>query len=219
MTDFFSGSKPDLISMKSMNDLVDIVVEGGNASGIVKQGSDNINNLEQFIKNSSKPSPFDLKSIYQNYIKPNLLPLIIIVVFIGFFLFRYYSVKEEKFNPAEPVDTQINRNSYVDINLPVLYEVEQINKLSEEEMINKMKKKSKQFESSPPQINSCQIAGDSGDEREEVIYGSNSWLNQQDGIPNPFFGNDYVTTTGDAINYASEKNKKSLDLAANMIFN
>jgi len=27
MTDFFSGSKPDLISMKSMNDLVDIVVE------------------------------------------------------------------------------------------------------------------------------------------------------------------------------------------------
>ncbi len=219
MTDFFSGSKPDLISMKSMNDLVDIVVEGGNASGIVKQGSDNINNLEQFIKNSSKPSPFDLKSIYQNYIKPNLLPLIIIIVFIGFFLFRYYSVKEEKFNPAEPVDTQVNRNSYVDINLPVLYDVEQINKLSEEEMIKKMKKKSKQFESSPPQINSCEIAGNSGDEREEVIYGSNSWLNQQDGIPNPFFGNDYVTTTGDAINFASEKNKKSLDLAANMIFN
>jgi hypothetical protein len=219
MTDFFSGSKPDLISMKSMNDLVDIVVEGGNASGIVKQGSDNINNLEQFIKNSSKPSPFDLKSIYQNYIKPNLLPIIIIIVFIAFFLFRYYSVKEEKFNPGEPVDTQVNRNSYVDINLPVLYDVEQINKLSEEEMIKKMKKKSKQFESSPPQINSCDIAGNSGDEREEVIYGSNSWLNQQDGIPNPFFGNDYVTTTGDAINFASEKNKKSLDLAANMIFN
>ena len=219
MTDFFSNSKPDLISMKSMNDLVDIVVEGGNASGIVKQGSDNINNLEQFIKNSSKPSPFDLKSIYQNYIKPNLLPIIIIIVFIGFFLFRYYAVKEEKFNPAEPVDTQVNRNSYVDINLPVLYDVEQINKLSEEEMIKKMKKKSKPFESSPPQISSCQIVGDSGDEREEVRYGSNSWLNQQDGIPNPFFGNDYVTTTGDAINFASEKNKSSLDLAANMIFN
>jgi hypothetical protein len=75
------------------------------------------------------------------------------------------------------------------------------------------------IEMSPPEIKSCEIAGDSGDEREEVIYGSNSWLNQQDGIPNPFFGNDYVTTTGDAINFASEKNKKSLDLAANMIFN
>ena len=219
MTDFFSGSKPDLISMKSMNDLVDIVVEGGNASGIVKQNSDNINNLEQFIKNSSKPSPFDLKSIYQNYIKPNLLPIIIIIIFIAFFLFRYYSVKEEKFNPAQPIDEQVNRNSYVDVNLPVLYDVEQINKLSEEEMINKMKKKSKQFESSPPQINSCDIAGNSGDEREEVIYGSNSWLNEQDGYPNAFFGNDYVSTTGDAINYASDKNKKSLDLAANMIFN
>ncbi len=219
MTDFFSGSKPDLISMKSMNDLVDIVVEGGNASGIVKQGSDNINNLEQFIKNSSKPSPFDLKSIYQNYIKPNLLPIIIIIVFIAFFLFRYYSVKEEKFNPGEPVDTQVNRNSYVDVNLPVLYDVEQINKLSEEELINKMKKKSKPFEKSPPHINSCEINGDSGDEREEVIYGSNSWLNQQDGYPNAFFGNDYVSTTGDAINFSSEKNKKSLDLAANMIFN
>ena len=219
MTDFFSGSKPDLISMKSMNDLVDIVVEGGNATGIVKQGSDNINNLEQFIKNSTKPSPFDLKSIYQNYIKPNLLPIIIIIVFVTFFLFRYYSVKEEKFNPAEPVDTQVNRNSYVDINLPVLYDVEQINKLSEEEMIKKMKKKSKPFEMSPPELKSCEITGNSGDEREEVIYGSNSWLNQQDGIPNPFFGNDYVTTTGDAINFASEKNKSSLDLAANMIFN
>jgi hypothetical protein len=219
MTDFFSGSKPDLISMKSMNDLVDIVVEGGNASGIVKQNSDNINNLEQFIKNSSKPSPFDLKSIYNNYIKPNLLPIIIIIVFIAFFLFRYYSVKEEKFNPAQPIDEQVNRNSYVDVNLPVLYDVEQINKLSEEELIKKMKKKSKPFEMSPPQIKSCEIEGNSGDEREEVIYGSNSWLNEQDGYPNAFFGNDYVSTTSDTINYASEKNKKSLDLAANMIFN
>lgn len=219
MTDFFSGSKPDLISMKSMNDLVDIVVEGGNGSGIIKQGSDNMNNLEQFIKNSSKPSPFDLKSIYNNYIKPNLLPIIIIIVFVVFFIFRYYSVKEEKFNPAQPVDEQVNRNSYVDVNLPVLYDVEQINKLSEEELIKKMKKKSKPFENSPLNAKSCQITGDSGDNREEVIYGSNSWLNQQDGFPNAFFGNDFVSTTGDAINFASEKNKSSLDLAANMIFN
>ena len=207
MADFFSGSKPDLISMKSMNDLVDIVFEGGAAE-----------NVQNAITTLTKPTSFDIKNIYAEYIKPNILAIVIIVIFGLCILFRYFSLKDEKFNPAQPIDTQTNRNNYVsgiDVNIPVLYDLEEINKLTDEEILKKMKKKSKQFEKSP-NINSCD--GRPGEEREEVIYGSNAWSGQYDGELNPMFGNDYVTTTSMAVDFNNERNKTSLNSAANMIF-
>ena len=207
MADFFSGSKPDLISMKSMNDLVDIVFEGGAAE-----------NVQNAITTLTKPTSFDIKNIYAEYIKPNILAIVIIVIFGLCILFRYFSLKDEKFNPAQPIDTQTNRNNYVsgiDVNIPVLYDLEEINKLTDEEILKKMKKKSKQFEKSP-NINSCNRRP--GEEREEVIYGSNAWSGQYDGELNPMFGNDYVTTTSMAVDFNNERNKTSLNSAANMIF-
>ena len=142
MTEFFSNSKPDLISMKSMNDLVDIVYEGGAAE-----------NVELALSNLTKPVSFDIKTIYVNYIKPNLLPLIIILLFISCILFRYFSIndekKNEKFNPAQPIDTQVNHNNYVsgvEVNIPVLYDLEELNKLSNEELLKKMKKIQNSFQ-------------------------------------------------------------------------
>jgi hypothetical protein len=206
MADFFSGSKPDLISMKSMNDLVDIVFEGGA-----------VENIQNALTTITKPTSFNIKYIYEEYIKPNILAIIIILIFIICILFRYFSLKDEKFNPAQPIDTQINRNNYVsgiDINIPVLYDLEEINKLTDEEILKKMKK-SKSFENSP-NINRCD--GNPGEDREEVIYGSTSWTNQHDGYPSPMFGNDYVTTTADAVDFNNDRNKLSFNSAANMIF-
>jgi hypothetical protein len=217
MNNFFSGSKPDLISMKSMNDLVDIVVEGGANAIIGKVGEDGLENFQNIIQNNTNKTPFNIKELFQNYIRPNLLPIIIILVFLMFVFFRYYTVQEEKFNPGEPIDSQVNRNSYVDVNIPVLYDVEKITNMSEDEMIRKMKKKSKQFESSPKTDNVCY--GKQKEYREEVIYGSNQWENQDDGIPNPFYGVDFVTSTADAVKFNNTQNKKSLDTAAKMIFN
>ncbi len=211
MTEFFSNSKPDLISMKSMNDLVDIVFEGG--------ANENIQNA---LTNITKPTTFDIKTIYANYIKPNLLPIIIILVFISCVLFRYFSLKEkeEKFNPAQPVESQVNRNNYVsgvDVNIPVLYDLSELNKFSDDELLNKMKKKSKSFDKSQKKLNKCD--GEPGEEREETIYGSDSWKDQYDGYPNPMFGNDYVTTTSSAVDFNNNRNKNSLDSAAKMVFN
>jgi hypothetical protein len=202
MADFFSGSKPDLISMKSMNDLVDIVFEGG--------AIQNINEI-------TKPASFNIKNIYTDFIKPNFLAIIVILLFIAFVLFRYFSIKDEKFNPAQPIDSQQNRNNYVsgiDVNIPVLYDLEEINKFSDEEILNKMKQKSKPFEKSP-KIEKC----NDREEREEVIYGSNSWKDQFDGYQNPMFGNDYVTTTAEAVEFNNDRNKKSLDSISNILFN
>ncbi len=211
MTEFFSNSKPDLISMKSMNDLVDIVFEGG--------ANENIQNA---LTNITKPSSFDIKTIYATYIKPNLLPIIIILVFISCVLFRYFALKEkeEKFNPAQPIESQVNRNNYVsgvDVNIPVLYDLSELNKFSDDELLNKMKKKSKQFDKSQKKLNDCD--GEPGEEREETIYGSDSWKDQYDGYPNPMFGNDYVTTTSSAVDFNNNRNKNSLDSAAKMVFN
>ena len=200
-----------------MNDLVDIVVEGGANAIIGQVGEEGLENFQNIIQNTNNKTPFNIKDIFQNYIRPNLLPIIIIFVFFMFVFFRYYTVQEEKFNPGEPIDSQINRNSYVDVNIPVLYDVEKITNMSEDEMIRKMKKKSKPFETSPKTDNVCY--GKQKESREEVIYGSNQWENQNDGIPNPFYEVDYVTSTADAVHFNNTQNKKSLDVAAKMIFN
>lgn len=135
MADFFSGSKPDLISMKSLNDLIDIAFEGGA-----------IQNVQNAIATITKPKFFDMKNIYVEYIKPNILAIFIITIFVICVLLRYFSVKNEKFNPAIPIDTQVNRNNYVsgiDVNIPVLYDLDEINKLTDEEILKKIKKKIK----------------------------------------------------------------------------
>ena len=201
MSNFFSNSQPDLIGMKTMNDLVDMVID---------KDSEKLKDVIPIKKPVN-----GLSSFINNFIKPNLLPIILIVLFVGFLLFRYFSVKEERFNPAAPVDAQINRASYVDVNLPVIYDSKELEDVSDEDMLRRMKKKEKPFEKSP-YINPDDYH--SSEEREQVIYGTDVWMNEPDAVPNPFYDNNYVTSTSDAVNFATEKNKKSLNAAARMMF-
>ena len=213
MAEFFSGSKPDLISMKSVNDLVDIVFDGGAIENV-----QNVQNIQNAFTTLTKPISFDIKNIYAEYIKPNILAIIIILLFAFFIFFRYFSLKDEKFNPAQSIDSQPNRNNYVsgvDVNIPVLYDLEEINKLTDDEILNKMKKKSKQFEKSPT-INNYDSK--TCEDREEVIYGSTAWSNQNDGELNPMYGNDYIKTTAMAVEFNNQRNKDSLNTATKMIF-
>ena len=106
MAEFFSGSKPDLISMKSVNDLVDIVFDGGAIENV-----QNVQNIQNAFTTLTKPISFDIKNIYAEYIKPNILAIIIILLFAFFIFFRYFSLKDEKFNPAQSIDSQPNRNN------------------------------------------------------------------------------------------------------------
>ena len=126
MTDFFSGSKPDLISLKTINDLAVIVGEDSPAT--------------QIIKPLTKKT--DIKSIYTNYIKPNLVPIILIVAFLLFLLVRYMTLKDtktavgkEEFNAAQSVFEQPNHNNYVSGDA-VIYDLE--DNIDENELIEKL---------------------------------------------------------------------------------
>ena len=65
MSDFFSGSKPDLISLKSINDLAIIA-----------------NNSPAKIVPIQIKKAWDPKSIYYSYIKPNIIPIVLILIFV-----------------------------------------------------------------------------------------------------------------------------------------
>ena len=97
MSEFFSGSKPDLISMKSINELTNVFIASSQDvpinGGVVHQPT--------LLKN-----PFNIKTFFLNYIKPNLLPIIIILLFIGFLVFRY--VSKDEIDQANNKTIQVN---------------------------------------------------------------------------------------------------------------
>ena len=212
MTDFFSGSKPDLISLKTINDLA--VLAGGEDSPATK-----------IMKPLTKKT--DIKSIYTNYIKPNLVPIILIVAFLLFLLVRYMTLKDtktvgkEEFNAAQSVFEQPNHNNYVSGD-SVIYDLE--DNIDENELIEKIKEKTKvpfdehvvedQNKNNEMEFEECD------DNSREIVYkGSSEWLNQDDGFPNPFYGNNLVSSTGTAVQFGLQKNQNSLDLLAKKMFN
>ena len=101
MSEFFSGSKPELISMKSINELTANVFGGSSQEATIINP---VNQQKNILKN-----PFNIKTFFLNYIKPNLLPVLIILVFIGFLIFRYLSRDDEvKVNEVNGVNGGIN---------------------------------------------------------------------------------------------------------------
>ena len=213
MTDFFSGSKPDLISLKTINDLA--VLVGGEDSPATK-----------IMKPLTKKT--DIKSIYTNYIKPNLVPIILIVAFLLFLLVRYMTLKDtkpvgkEEFNAAQSVFEQPNHNNYVSGD-SVIYDLE--DNIDENELMEKITKKAQvPFD---PKIRSTRgvyphvtedtvrevkIEEPDDDDRQIIYKGRDDWLNQFDGYENPFYGNNMVTSTGSAVQFGLEQNQKSVDL-------
>jgi hypothetical protein len=113
MSEFFSGSKPDLISMKSINELTATVFVLSSqdipTTGIVNNPN-NVNNIN-ILRN-----PLNIKTFFVNYIKPNLLPVIIILIFIGFLVFRYFSKDESNQYNSKSNSNQINQSNFNQIN-------------------------------------------------------------------------------------------------------
>ena len=225
MSEFFSGSKPDLISMKSINELTanvfvassqDIPINGG----VINQGT--------LLRN-----PFNIKTFFLNYIKPNLLPVIIILAFIGFLIFRYVSNDEidqvngetnkEDFNPALPINLQTDRMEYPTGGLrPPKYPDNKELELSIDEVFNKMKKKHGPSYDDVPNMDYCEF--ENPESRESIYMGNTSWISQPDGAKNVVYNeNNLVSSTGNFVQFGieknREKNKSSFDDLANRIFN
>lgn len=244
MSEFFSGSKPDLISMKSINELTnvfvvssqDVPINGGNG-GVINQPS--------LLKN-----PFNIKTFFLNYIKPNLLPVIIILVFIGFLIFRYVSrdvptqtehndketnkvnqvnggvnggTNKEDFNPSLPINLQTDRMEYPTAGyIPPKYPDNNELEVSIDEVFEKMKKKHGPVYDNPPSMDYCEF--ENPESRETTYIGNTSWISQPDGAKNPVYNeNNLVSTTGDFVQFGieknREKNKSSFDDLAKKIFN
>lgn len=238
MSEFFSGSKPDLISMKSINDLTANVFVAS-SQDIPINGR--VTNQTLILKN-----PFNIKTFFLNYIKPNLLPVIIILVFIGFLVFRYVSKDEtneinetnkvnrgikkvnrntskEDFNPSMPINLQTDKMEYPTAGLrpPKYYDDPEL-EISIDEVFNKMKQKHGPQYDNPPSMDYCEF--ENPESRETTYIGNTSWISQPDGAKNVVYNeNNLVSSTGDFVQFGIEKNrdanKSSFDDIAKRIFN
>lgn len=202
MSDFFSGSKPDLISLKCINDLA---ILGGKSP----------ENLVTF----QVKKQWDPKTIYYSYIKPNMVPIVLILLFLLALLIRYFMLKDnleinkkESFNSAESVFVQPNHNNYVTPS-SIVYDVE--DNIDENELFEKIKKKTEiPFEKyvNDDKKRNLPIEQPDDDDKEIIYKGRDDWLNQFNSFDNPFYGNNLVTSTADAVKFGLEQNQKSIDL-------
>ena len=202
MSDFFSGSKPDLISLKSINDLA--VLAAGSPENLVP---------------FQTKKPWDAKSFYYSYIKQNLVPIVLILLFLLALLIRYFMLKEnpeinkkENFNAAESVFEQPNHNNYVSADT-IVYDLE--DNIDENELMEKIIQKSKvPFDEHvvEDKLREVHIEQPDDDDREIIYKGRDDWLNQFDGYDNPFFGNNMVTSTASAVQFGLKQNNEAVDL-------
>lgn len=243
MSEFFSGSKPDLISMKSINELTANVFIASSQDVPINGG---VINQSSLLKN-----PFNIKTFFFNYIKPNLLPIIIILLFIGFLVFRYVSRDEttqtkninektyevnqvngginkvnatkEDFNPSLPINLQTDRMEYPTAGFrPPKYSDDPDLEVSIDEVFEKMKKKHGPEYDIPSRMDYCEF--ENPESRETTYIGNTSWISQPDGAKNVVYNeNNLVTSTGDFVQFGIEKNrdanKSSFDDLAKRIFN
>ena len=197
---FFSNTNPDLISAKSIAELTKIVAD----ADPVKKVS------------LSKTTI----SLYKKYIQPNILPLIIVIIFISFIIYRYMT-HSEKFDPNKSVNnstqTQLEfsetRNHHEFDNV--------VNQFMKDKEMNEIFNDESIYENL--------LDKNESNDREVFTGTHNSWEDNKaddkvddkvDEMEHPYgYDNRYVETTNNMVNYATKKNKSSLDEAFNKMFN
>jgi len=235
MSEFFSGSRPDLISMKSINDITRVNNTGNEGIDSIMMP---VQNQSQNNLNQSK-IPFNIKTFFMNYVKPNLLPIFIILLFVGFLVFRYFSKDEnvksnevqqtkqnnqpakEYFNPSLPITHQTDKMNYPTAGFhPPKYPKNPELEHSINDVFEKMRKKKQKQYDDVPDIPECEV--EHPEDRESVYIGNTSWLGQADGDRNAVYNeNNLVTTTADFVQFGLNKNQESIkysfdDLAKQM---
>jgi len=106
-TIFFSNTNPDLISSKTFSDLNKMVIIDDEP---VKETKTLINTSITF---------------YKKYIQPNLIPILIIILFISFMIYRYMTYKKDDVKKKKKKKLK-NQNIIIDqeniINPPIISE-------------------------------------------------------------------------------------------------
>lgn len=190
--DFFSNTNPDLISSKSMTELTTIIAN----ADIVKKAP----TLSESTVN-----------FYKRFIQPNLLPIIIVIIFISFMIYRYMTYSNEKFDPNksvnDPTQTQLElseRNPYEFDNT--------INQVIKDKEVNEILNDDSLYEN---------LIDKSDLNDREVFRGThNPWNGEKDDeMEHPYgYENKYIETTNNMVDFATSKNKSALDEATKMLF-
>jgi hypothetical protein len=254
---FYSKSSPDLVSFKSVNDI-----------------NNDMFSEPIIIGDNSNTGCFNsnIYNFYKKYIQPNLIAIIIIVLFVILITYRYLTYKKEvnnsieEFDPSKSIHSQINRNVYVGDQLnpnvhktpemieassrynnithildDSIYDDDNNNNIDEPSQVasRRLQTSDQTGRSSViddiPTRHSLQsqksnnlLDGGSSNfvdlEKIESVTGlNNRWnIKQKDNdflLDHPLgFDNDFIETTGDSIQYANNKNRKSLDELAKKMF-
>jgi len=212
---FFSKTSPDLVSLKSLNDINNDMFSDANVIN-------NSNNTGCFNSN--------IYNFYKKYIQPNLIAIIVIILFIIIVIYRYLTYKKEEkqdkqveqFDPSKSIQSQINRNVYIG-----------------DQLDPDVEKTPEMIEASSRYNNITHILDDSiyddtvnnigrsnyiDIEQIESVTGlNNRWnIKQKDKdylLDHPLgYDNDFVETTGDSIQFANNQNRKSFDELAKKMF-
>lgn len=197
-SDFFSNTNPDLISNKSINDLNDAII------------------VSDALKKSSTLTSSSI-SMYKKYIKPNLIPIIILICFLSFMIYKYMTKKietekTENFDPNKSINDpkQYKLNLHETSNHHDLDNV--INSIVLKNEIDEILNDDSLYDNLyKPDIN----------DRVEYTGTKNKFKNQKIIKTDHPLGYDdnFIEIDNNMLDFATTQNKSKVDIASSMLFN
>jgi len=195
--DFFSNTNPDLVSLKSLNELNDNVVVDDAVKKMSNLGETSIN-------------------FYKKYIQPNIIPIIVLIIFIVFIVYRYMSKNQEetkeKFDPSKPIDDpkqtklelhETGRHHELDNIINNIVEKNEIEEILNDDMI---------YEDLYKPENS---------DREVYTGTINKFKNDKTiKMDHPYdYDNDFIEMENTMLDFTTKQNKSKIDEASSLLFN
>lgn len=192
---FFSNTNPDLVDSALLKNLNETVI----------------------VSDNKKMTTFGESSLnfYKKFIQPNLIPIIVIVLFVGFMIYRYMTLKNETFDPSKhPSDKTQTKLEHSEINPHELDNV--INKyikdkeneelegqIDEEELMKEFYKTNNNIENREDYHGAKDLYIDSNLNVLDHPYGYES---------------DFLKMENEMANFSIGRNKSTIDDAASKIF-
>jgi hypothetical protein len=192
--EFFSNTNPDLISAKSIPELTKIIVDSDPAKKVITLSESTL-------------------TFYKKYIQPNIIPIIIVIIFISLMIYRYMTNNsKEKFDPNksvnDPTQTQLELSE-----TPKHYEFDNvINQVVSDKEMNEIYNDESIYENL--------IDRNEFNDREVFRGVNNPWEGEKDDeMEHPYgYDNRYIETTNNMVDFSTKKNKSALDDAFNRMF-
>lgn len=191
---FFSNTNPSLVDSTLLKNLNDIVIVSDNKKMITLSES--------------------TLNFYNKYIQPNLIPIIIIVLFVGFMIYRYMTTKNESFDPSKhPSDKQQTQ-----------LELSEINPHALDNVINQYVR-DKENEELEGQIDEEEIMKEfyktNTNDREDYHGVENLYIDSNlNVLDHPYaYESDFIKMENEMADFSLNRNKSSIDNATSRIFN